>query len=173
MLDAYIRNDELRKVSAMPKLRFSWLDADECRSAYKGFLMEGDSKIQSVYIMDYTTEDRQHMDEVMREQRTHAYRVDFGKYDFSNIYKTFYFDETEDSTQFKYVGTPKHTIDDIKRWCEAYIASCYIKEYESRKKQYEIAKERADQFLAKGFTIDVNTEPEHCETKLSEVHEHG
>ncbi len=143
----------------MSKLRFAWLDADECRSAYKGFLIEGANKIQSVYIMDYTTEYSQHIAEFLHEYRTHAYRVDFGKYDFSNIHKTFYFDETEDPTQFKYVGTPKHTVDDIKKWCEAYIASCYIKEYESRKKQYEIAKERADQFLAMGFTADVIVEP--------------
>ena len=95
-----------------------------------------------------------------------------GMYDFSNITKTFYFDETEDPTQFKYVGTPKHTVDDIKRWCEAYIASCYIKEYESRKKQYEIAKERADQFFAMGFSADVSEKPEHRETKLPEISKH-
>lgn len=156
----------------MPKLRFEWLDADEDRSAYMGFLMEGDKKRQSVHITDYTTEYYQHIAEVMWEYCTHAYRVRFGMYDFSNITKTFYFDETEDPTQFKYVGTPKHTIDDIKRWCEAYIASCYIKEYESRKKQYEIAKERADQFFAMGFTADIGEKPEHHETKLPEVSKH-
>ena len=64
------------------------------------------------------------------------------------------FDKTEDSDQFGYVGKPRHTIDDIKRWCENYLASMYIHEYESVQARFDTIKERAEQLKKMGYTSE-------------------
>lgn len=64
------------------------------------------------------------------------------------------FDQTQDPDQFGYVGTPRHSVEDIKRWCENYIASIYIREYDMVRHNYDIIKERADQLTKLGYTSD-------------------
>jgi hypothetical protein len=64
------------------------------------------------------------------------------------------FDRTEDPDQYGYVGKPRHTVDDIKRWCENYLASMYIREYESIQARFDTVKERAEQLLKMGYVSD-------------------
>ena len=64
------------------------------------------------------------------------------------------FDQTQDRDQFGYVGTPRHSVEDIKRWCENYIASIYIREYDAVRLNFDTIKERADQLTKLGYTSD-------------------
>lgn len=64
------------------------------------------------------------------------------------------FDRTEDPAGYEYVGKPRHSIDDIKRWCENYLASGYIHEYQRIQEQFDTIKERAEQLLKMGYVSD-------------------
>lgn len=43
------------------------------------------------------------------------------------------------------------SLENVKRWCEEYIASIYIKGYQYMVKSINVAKERADWFINNGY----------------------
>ena len=46
------------------------------------------------------------------------------------------------------------SVEDIKKWCENYIASIYIREYDMVRQNFDTIKERADQLTKLGYTSD-------------------
>lgn len=126
-------------------MRFEWtLDN---RGGYYLCLYDGDELVDRICFKDYSLPHA-----VRNDRNYHFYRDGAFCVIYINRYSMRkYFDETEDPTQFGYNGTPKHTVEDIKRWCEQYLANIYIGAYEDAVKNLETIKRRAEWFTSQGY----------------------
>lgn len=130
-------------------IKFVWKDNDDI-GYYECTMYDDSNKLESIYFWDFSNPYNVENDNKHRYNRNYAYKVGY-----CNGYSMDKgFDKTEDPDQFGYVGKPRHTIDDIKRWCENYLASMYIREYEDIQVRFDIIKERAEQLKKMGYTSE-------------------
>lgn len=130
-------------------IKFNWKDNEDI-GHYECTMYDDSAKLETISFWDYSNEYNRKEDVKNRYHRRCAYKVNY-----CNGYSMEKgFDQTQDPDQFGYVGTPRHSIEDIKRWCENYIASIYIREYDMIRHNYDIIKERADQLTKLGYTSD-------------------
>lgn len=53
-----------------------------------------------------------------------------------------------------YQGNCTHTVDDIKRWCENWLAQRYLASYYNTLAELDKMKERAEWFESQGFKLE-------------------
>lgn len=147
----------------MLKYEFVWVNKLTALGPYYGELRDVDdvdslSALIGIEIYDYSTPEYQDHDKMFLTEdnrRTHCYCINIWKDSLGRIVKKFDVDPTEDPTVKWYTGTPTHTIDELKKWCERYVASCYIKDYEAKLEKLKKLQEITDSLKEMGFTTDV------------------
>lgn len=128
-------------------LKFIWED-DERVGYYQCQLVDDtNNKVFRIVFQDNTcpfciTRDKRH-----KLRREFAYEIS----SYSGLNKKG-IDRTEDDNSFEYVGKPKHSIDDIKRYCENYLAAQIINEYYDLQKQINFIKNSAEELLKMGYS---------------------
>ena len=130
-------------------IKFDWEDEDDI-GYHECTMYDDGNKLESIYFWDYANPHQVEDSKKNRYTRNFAYEV--GYCNGYSMHKGF--DKSEESDEFGYVGRPRHTVDDIKRWCENYLASMYIREYERIKEQFSTIKDRAEQLLKLGYVSD-------------------
>lgn len=130
-------------------IKFVW-DDDESIGHHECTMYDDNVELKTIYFYDYSNPFQVEDSKQYRHTREYAYVVGYC-HGFS---MTKAFDRSEDPDSYEYVGKPQHSIDDIKRWCENYLASGYIREYQRIQEQFDTIKERAEQLLKMGYVSD-------------------
>ena len=132
-------------------MRFEW-ENDEVIGSYWLHLFDDDGKeLDVMWIKDHTAPWNVQNDQRIRAQRRWAYEVGYCKgFSFSRG-----FDEYKDwANNYGYHGKPTHTLDDIKRFCENYIAQMYLQCYQRAVATLDEKRRRAAWFEANGFVLE-------------------
>lgn len=139
-------------------MRFEWIDGhgteiekDEKHgiSYYKCYLYDDDGKeLDEIYFHDYSTP--YEVEEAKKNywKRPYAYEVGYC-HGYSMSHGFDYDDDYYD--YFGYRGKKTHTVADIKKWCENYLASKYIIDYEAELEKLQERKRKSDWFEAQGY----------------------
>ena len=130
-------------------MKFIWEDTEiigfyECK-----LISNSEAEIESICFWDYSNEYQ--IKEAINNhwKRPYCYKVQY-----CNGYcMERGFDKTEDNTKYGYNGTKEHTVEDIKKWCENYIASLYINCYNNILARLEEAKKQAEWFIENGYEV--------------------
>ena len=145
----------------MNELSFVWKGEPNI-GHYKCFLYEGDKVIDKICFIDYTSEFHQKFDKENRYPRPYSFDVDWCRgwsmsegfdYD-ANCYE--HLDEKGRHIG-GYHGNCTHTVEDIKRWCENWLAQRYLKSYYETLDRLEQMKARAEWFESQGFSLEKDT----------------
>ena len=132
-------------------IKFTWKDETDI-GYYECVVSDETGQLGRIYFWDYTNAHQVEQANKNRWHRDYAYEV--GYCCGYSMHRGF--DPSEDDDAYAYVGKPRHTIDDIKYWCENYIASGFINEYNNIVKRLDTAKARAEQLLKMGYAADVD-----------------
>lgn len=149
----------------MSRLEFKWTPHMVHKdSIFKGDLLETDDfgntqALRNIELWCYWTPEYQEHDRVFNfplNPRTHCYRVVIYEHNYhGHDIHVFDVDPVASEPKHWCVGTPIHTIDEMKTWCEQYVASCYIKEYEARMQRIKQLESITNQLRSMGFTGNV------------------
>ena len=138
------------------ELRFAWDDSWFDCGRYKCELFENEKKIDEISFTDYTCEFRQGNDKKCGYTRPYAFEVYWCSgwsmregFDYDDKFDR-HCDE-KGHTIGGYQGNCTHTVDDIKKWCEEWLAKRYIQAYENMIKDLETMKNRYDWFKNNGY----------------------
>lgn len=139
-------------------MKFYWKDDVE-NGSYECLLYDGDEKINDIYFKDYSNYFNQTFDKKHGFTRPYAYEVSWCHgwsmrkgFDYDEQYDEHY--EEQDGSIIRiggYQGNCTHTVQDIKRWCETWLAKKYIDNYKQIVENFEKAKERAKWFENNGY----------------------
>lgn len=139
-------------------IRFEWEDDPEI-GHYSCDLVEDNKVLEEISFTDYTCDYHQVSDKERRYTRPYAFEVRYCN-GFS-MHQGFDYDEDYDNHRDEngyriggYQGKCTHTVEDIKHWCEQYLASGYIGHYEDILRDIDIIKQRAEYLMARGFTSE-------------------
>lgn len=135
-------------------MRFKWEDKDygfhECT------LYDGDNKIDDICFWDYTSKFHQRDDKENRYERPYAFKVSWCHgwsmergFDYDENYKNHV-----DERGWRiggYQGKCTHTVDDIKKWCEEWLAQRHIGNYKDMSARLETVEWRAKWFIENGY----------------------
>ena len=156
----------MRKVINMSKLEFTWITEQVDVGSYQCRLIETDDSgnihvLRLIDIEDFNSPVNQEWDRKWASlpgpqlYRTHCYSVSIWDNHHGKLFQEFHIDPTEDPTKPWYTGTPKHTVKELKKWSERYVAASYIKEYKARMKRIRQLEELVNEFWCMGFTAKV------------------
>ena len=140
----------------MAKITFNWVDDVE-EGKYICTMFEDNTPLHTIQFTDYSNPTRIELDKRHHIKRACAYLVFYqpGNNSSKGIYKGIDANNT-DSTSNGYTATPIHSIPEIKRWCENYLAAIYIRKYEDVIREMQTLKNRAEELMLLGYTS--NTE---------------
>ena len=140
----------------MAEITFNWTDDVE-EGKYTCIMYEDNVPLHTIEFTDYSTPVRVKFDKRHRIKRACAYIVIYRPVDINTkgIYKSLDANNT-DSTSNGYTATPIHTIPEIKRWCENYLAAIYIRKYEDVLREIATLKNRAEELMSKGYTSNID-----------------
>lgn len=136
-------------------MEFKWIDNVEI-GHYECELYEGDEKINDINFTDYTSEFCQRYDRKGRFTRPYSFVVNWCHgwsmsegFDYDADYRN----HTDENGRLigSYQGNCTHTVDDIKRWCENWLAQRYLASYYNTIAGLEKKKARAEWFESQGF----------------------
>ena len=115
----------------------------ECRMYDENGVM-----LQEICFFDFSTKFEVEFAQKHHVRHLYAYEVEYcNGYSMSKG-----FDRDPDGYHhFGWQGVKEHTVDDIKRWCENYLASMYIIDYEKELKELEAKKRRSDWLIEHGY----------------------
>ena len=140
-------------------LRFEW--EDENYGFHKCRLYEDKKEIDNICFWDYTSEFHQKNDRENRYTRPYSFEVSWCRgwsmkhgFDYDEDYAKHYDEKylpDRHITEGGYQGNCTHAVDDIKNWCEEWLAQWYIEHYEDILNELGEAKRRADWFRSKGY----------------------
>ena len=131
-------------------MEFIWRD-DPDIGYYEGILIDdNDKEINQISIWDYTCPFRLAEAERGNYQDRYAYTV--SSCCGSGLDKGFDRDESPKRGWGGYRGTPSHTVEDIKRWCENWVAGQYLKKYYETIRDLPNLKAKAEWFESRGYT---------------------
>lgn len=130
-------------------MKFIWKDETDIGYYECKLIDDNNEEVQSIYFWDYSNEYQVKEAIERRWKRPCAYKVGYC----SGYSMERGFDKTEDNTKYGYNGTKEHTVEDIKRWCENYIASLYINCYNNILARLEEAKKQAEWFIENGYEV--------------------
>lgn len=148
----------------MSKLEFKWTPHRVHKdSIFRCDLIETDDAgntqvLRNIELWCYWTPEYQEHDRIFNHAinpRTHCYKVVIYEHNYGHVLQVFAVDPVADEPQQWCVGTPTHTIDEMKNWCEQYVASCYIKEYEARMQRIKQLEGITNKLRYMGFTDKV------------------
>ena len=135
-------------------MRFEW--KDRTYGFHECTLYDGDNKIDDICFWDYTSEFHQRSDKENRYERPYAFVVSWCHgwsmeqgFDYDEDYN-----HHADERGWRiggYQGNCTHTVDDIKKWCEEWLAQRYIESYNDMLARLETTKRRAEWFLENGY----------------------
>jgi hypothetical protein len=140
-------------------LRFEWEDEDY--GFHKCILYDGKNKIDNICFWDYTSEFHQRDDRENGYTRPYSFEVSWCDgwsmshgFDLDKEYNH-HWDEKylpdRHIAKGGYQGNCTHTVDDIKNWCEEWLAQQYIKHYEHIINELEKDRQRAEWFESQGY----------------------
>lgn len=134
-------------------MEFVWNDSDADIGHYSCSLFDDDGKkLDDIHFTDYTNEWQQKDSRENHYLRPYSFKVSYCC-GFSMNEGFDYDDEYNNRNVLGgYNGTCTHAVEDIKRWCEEYLAGMYIEGYASMLKELNDAKRRSEWFLEHGYT---------------------
>ena len=132
-------------------VKFVWKDNEDI-GFYECYIYEDSDKLDSICFWDYTNKYQKETDEKHRYYRPYTYKISYC----NGFAMDKGLDKNEDHDSYGYTGTPKHTIEDVKHWCESYLAAMYMAEYENMLKRLDIVKERYEQLKQMGYSSTFN-----------------
>ncbi len=116
-------------------MRFEWDDSSSNIGHYECNLYDDDKRISEISFTDYTCEWRRKYDEENRFTRPYSFEVPWNKgFDYDEEYDKHWDEDYLKETGWHrakggYQGKCTHTVDDIKRWCENWLAQRYLRSY--------------------------------------------
>ena len=138
-------------------LEFKWEDEDYGR--HECILYENGKKLDRIYFDDYTTEINQELDRERRTTRPYSFEV--GWCNGWSMHEGFDYDENYDKHRDDngrhiggYQGKCTHTVDDIKKWCENWLAQGYLDAYYKTLEELDQMKQRAEELETMGFVYE-------------------
>ena len=142
-------------------LCFEWTDKPEI-GRYDCRLFEGDEEIDNISFSDYTCKWAQKSANECMIKRPCAFLASWHNGDV--MYQGFDYDkEFQNRTDEKgryvygYNGTVTHTVDDVKAWCENWLAKRHISEYDAVLKNLDKIRRRAEWFTEHGYGKEKET----------------
>jgi hypothetical protein len=131
-------------------MEFVWNDRDADIGTYECALFDDDgSKLDEITFKDYTNAWVKQNDKEYGYKRPYSFEVNCGSsrgFDHDEGYRS--------KPGGGYQGVSTHTVDDIKRWCEEYLAQKYIDVYEEMLSRFNTAKRRAECLKNMGYGAD-------------------
>ena len=126
-------------------MRFEW---DDDISYYVCTLYDDNNKrIDDIRFFDYSSKERVLFDEKNHFPRPYAYEVYgcglAGRFDCDKHFLRHY----------GWRGKKEHSVEDIKRWCENYLAKGYIIDYDTEFKKLNERKRISDWFVENGYGV--------------------
>lgn len=119
-------------------------------------LVEDDKVIDSVHVIDYTCQFHQDFDRRNRFERPYSFRVTAcgcsEGFDYDEDYDKHYGEN--DRPIGGYQGTCTHTVEDIKKWSENWLAQGWLHSYYDTLKRLDTLKSRAEWFESQGFVLE-------------------
>ena len=141
----------------METVRFEWKDNFEIGHHELTLYDDDNKKLDDIYFTDYTCEYRQEDDRKHKHYRPYSFEVGYCHgwsmkqgFDEDNQYRN-HLNENGRAVG-GYQGNCTHTIDDVKRWCEEFLASLYIINYEEELKKLQKRLKRSQWFIDNGYT---------------------
>ena len=139
-------------------MKFVWNDSDADIGHYSCSLFDDNGeKLDDIHFTDYTNEWQQNDSRENHYPRAYSFEVRYccgfsmhEGFDYDDDYHNR--SDANGMILGGYNGTCTHTVEDIKRWCEEYIAGMYIKGYADMLKELDDAKRRSEWFLEHGYT---------------------
>ncbi len=157
------------KLKDLMNMKFEWHD-DPDIGYYECFLYENGSKINDISFRDYTCEFHLKDDREHRYTRPYSFEVSWCNgwgmsegFDYDNQYDKHWDEEKLKETGWHvatggYQGKCTHTVDDIKKWCENWLAQRYLGAYYKTLRELEQMKARVEWFEAQGFAWEEEKE---------------
>ena len=141
------------------ELRFEWDYVNADIGIYICNLCDGNKIINDISFIDYTSEFHQRYDEKERYIRPYSFEVHWCHgwsmsegFDYDADYR----DHTDENGKLVggYKGNCTHTVDDIKKWCENWLAQRYLRNYYDTLKELDEMKRKAEWFESQGFVLE-------------------
>lgn len=137
-------------------MKFIWDDTDADIGWHECKLMDGDSEIDNIDFKDYTNYWQQENANESHYYRAHSFEVSYCRgysmkkyFDYDSAYRNHI--DLNGKRMYGYNGVCTHTVEDVKRWCENYLAQKYIDEYNNILARLGTAKRRASWFVENGY----------------------
>lgn len=106
------------------------------------------SKIQEISFYDYSTPGEIEDAEKNRYRRPYAYSVSYcNGYSMNRGFCP----DPDYRNHYGWRGVKTMTVEDVKRWCEEYLAKIYIIDYDKELQKLQKRKERSDWFVQHGY----------------------
>lgn len=144
-------------------LKFVW-DEEENATHYHCKLYDDNEILAEISFTDYNCKESREYDKKNHRLRECAYEISYHgganyrmrhEFDYDNEYDS-HIDEKTGERLYGYNGLCTHTVDDVKRWCEEFMAQIFINDYKSIIKKLDQIKERHDWFVQRGYgSIDL------------------
>lgn len=139
-------------------MKFVWDDSNADIGHYKCKLIDDDgTTLDKIHFTDYTDEWQQNDGRKNHYQRPYSFEVGYccgfsmhEGFDYDDDYRSH--KGSDGHTLGGYNGTCTHTVEDIKRWCEEYLAGFYIRSYTDMLERLGDTKRRSEWFLTHGYT---------------------
>lgn len=138
-------------------MEFIWDDKDVLIGYYRCELLDDNGKkLESIHFWDYTKGITKEIDRKNHYPRPYSFEVSYccgysmsHGFDYDEDYRS-HVDE-DGKLLGGYNGNCTKTVDDIKRWCEEYLANIYINAYEKMVEELDDARRRARWFVKNGY----------------------
>ena len=130
-------------------MEFEWNDHDAEIGYHELFLFDDDgTRLEDMWLRDCSVPWMVEHDTKARICRPYAYEI--GYCNGYSMHDSFDYDPGSEET-WGYQGTPEHSLDDIKRKCEEYLAGLYIQAFDDAVATLETKKRRAEWFIKNGY----------------------
>lgn len=137
-------------------MKFIWDDTYAEIGIYNCKLIDGDYVLENIEVIDYTNMCQQGSCFYPYSFKVNVYygaskeAIQMQKgFDYDSAYRN-HIDENG-NRMYGYNGVCTHTIEDVKRFCENYLAERYIDSYNSMLSNFNDAKRRASWFVENGY----------------------
>ncbi len=131
-------------------MKFVWEDIADIGHYTVTLYDDKDKMLGDMWFKDFTSEWQQQNAEKNGYQRPYSFEAEYCN-GFSHSHG---FDYDPDYTKHRggYHGNCTHTVEDIKRYCEEYLAHLFIIDYEAELKQLQEQKRVSDVLQDMGYT---------------------
>lgn len=135
-------------------MKFKWIDRDSDIGYYELILYNDEGEqTDEIWFKDYSCDFNLNYDKERGYKRRYAYEIGYC----NGFSMHCGFDEDENFYHRAcggYQGNKQHTIEDVKRWCENYIAQQYISDYYAALKALPKKEKMCKWFEGQGFKLE-------------------